>query len=448
VWRPGVRQRAVAYQAVQNSALALALSGLVAFGGTPARGQTLGTEAGDLNGTVAGGQNRRTWDSRKQNGGMAVDERNRKQFQPDGIRSGNFMVFGSGEAGMSYDDNVFGTARNRVGDFAVQLAPRLQIKSLFPRHALNLDFGVKAVRYAEQDVLNHVDANASANGALHINHAHTISFALQTDYAHESRLALSAPSFAKEKTPVWNNRIAVGLTRDRGRLSGTIGASYESWDFSDVKSSDGTVIDQDVRDTAIWATDLNLKYRFSPGYAVLGRIRGARTLKPNDDRNIDSWGYDAYLGVKGEASPLFHWRLLGGYGSRDFDNPSFDTANATLFELSAKWIATQRLNIEFSAEREIQFHESDNGGPLTKFSLHADIDASKNLLFTIGGAYSYLRELDVDQTAEKFNGFLSANYLHSKHLHFSFRYDHTLRWSEQTEDLTENRVWFGTKILF
>ena len=44
----------------------------------------------------------------------------------------------------------------------------------------------------------------------------------------------------------------------------------------------------------------------------------------------DTWGYEALAGLAFETNPLLKWRILGGFGVRDYDQAN--SANiATIF---------------------------------------------------------------------------------------------------------------------
>ena len=411
--------------------------------------QALDTDGGELTQTYGEGIGRRTWDNRKIHGAIGIKERDRRPFEPDGMRFGNYLVYPSGEVRKVFEDNAYGTVDNRTSDFSVDVRPGLSLRSQFSRHVLNFDFKGRFVEYANEKDLNHVDGFASTDGALHIDHAHTLSFSLASDYRHESRLSFSAPARAREKTPIWKNSAEIGLTRDRGRLATTLGASYTSWDFSDVKAADGSTIDQDGRDVKIYATDLNLKYRFSPGFSAKGRIRGSRTLKRGPDAHRrDAWGYEVVAGLKMETTPLFHWSFLAGVAVNDFDEASLNDASAAIFEVSAKWFVTDRLDLNFRAKRSFDFEELNETSTLTEFTLSADIEALANLIFTFGGSYSIAEGLEDGSKTNRYTALAGMDYMHSKHLHFNLRYDYTLRQSDALEDLYENKIWLGTKLLF
>ncbi len=426
--------------------LALSLSNV-----STAHGFELKAEAGELAGTISEARTRKRWDGRKEWGAIGVLERDRKPWFPEGIRFGNYVILPTGEVETHFNDNVYGRANDRVADFAVAIEPSVRLISQFKRHQLNFTFGGQILDYLKENELDEVNGYASADGALHIDHGHTISMSLLTDYAHEAKLAVGDNTIAVRKTPVWHNKVAVGITRDAGRLYGTLGASYNSYDFGDVPGEDGSNIDLDLNDTQIFATDLQLSYRFSPGYNITGVLRGMRTLKSDADEGFgsDNWGMDALVGLNVESSRILHWSFLAGYGVRDFDDPNVDTAGKSLFELGMRWIATQRATVTANARRGFDFTTSEEGVLTTGLSANIELEALTNLIFTVSGSYQQTEFLETDREDIRWSGGLKMTYLHSKHVHFtaSYFYDHHA--TSLSDDVIEtNRIWFGVKFLY
>ncbi|MEO0672449.1 MAG: outer membrane beta-barrel protein [Pseudomonadota bacterium] len=408
-------------------------------------------EAGELSGTVSEARTRKRWDGRKEWGALGVKERDRKPWFPEGIRFGNYIIMPTGEVETEFSDNVYATAKDRVADFAVALEPSVRLISQFKRHQLNFTFGGRFVDYLNENELDEANAYAAMDGALHIDHGHTISMSLLSDYSHEAKLAVGDDTIAVRKTPVWHNKVALGITRDAGRLYGTLGASYNGYNFDDVPGQSGASIELDQNDTHIFASDLQVSYRFSPGYNVTGVLRGMRTLKPTveDGYGSDNWGMDALVGLNVESSRILHWSFLAGYGVRDFDDPEIETAGKSLFQLGMRWIATQRATIFATARRGFDFTKSEEGVLTTGVAVNLELEALTNLIFTVSGAYQRTELLKSDREDFRWSGGLNMTYLHSKHVHFTASYLYDLQGTSISDDVVEtNRIWFGVKFLY
>src|SRR5215475_3811003 len=69
--------------------------------------------------------------------GETVTQRPRPEFQPVGLRVGDFFWFPRGELDESYNSNIFASP-TATSDLITGLQPSFDLLSSFPRNALNL----------------------------------------------------------------------------------------------------------------------------------------------------------------------------------------------------------------------------------------------------------------------------------------------------------------------
>ncbi len=341
--------------------------------------------------TVAFRDGLRKWDNAKRFGAERVVDRDRTMYQPDGVRAGNYVVYPTIGATVLFDDNIYATNKNRASDVRFEIVPVVRAKSDLPRHILDFAVGAKLTEYLRHDELNTADFRFNMDGALHFDNAHTLSFSLLSALDHEDRAAPDAPKNAAEKTGVFHNRAIIGLKRDAGRLWASFSTSFERWDFQDVKARDGSTIDQNLRDTQVAAAQARLGYRFSPGFEIQGKLRALRQDNFGATAvDFSAYGYEAIAGVSAEVSPLLRWRLLGGYGIRDYDSSSMRTAGNALLEAEIQWLPTQLLTFTTTARRayaEGILGDGAGGRMDNSISAKADYEVFRNLVFTLGGEY-------------------------------------------------------------
>jgi len=405
--------------------------------------------------TIASRERQRDYDNAKQYGAERVSDRIRKHVQPIGVRAGNYLIFPSVFNEVIFDDNIFGAATAATSDWRNELSPSLVLQSHLPRHILDFAFGGRLVSYAENTDQDYADANASLRGALHIDHAHTLAITALTNLSHEERSDLTASRGAAEPVEVWRHRVAVGLTRDVGRLFGTVSGSYERKDFSDVDDLDGSRLDQDVRDIAVWNAQLRNGYRFSPGFEVVSKLRFLRinnpTLNLSAAENFEGYGYEALAGFAFQTSPLLRWRILGGYGFRDFDEVSRGDVGTTLIEGHFEWLPTQRMTILGAVSREfVDLQSIESGGRVeTKANLKIDYEVYNNLILTLGGSIQDADFIEDSRNDRTYSARIGIEYYLNKNWLFTFGYEHQTRDStSQAFDMSRNRVMVGAKLRF
>lgn len=388
----------------------------------------------------------------KKYGAERVQDRNRTPFQPDGIRAGSFMILPSfGVAGV-YDDNIFTTKDNRQSDYRSELTPTIRVYSDFPRHALRFTLGGKAVNYKKHRDLDYLDGFASFDGALHFDHAHTLSFSASSEFLHDERTDPLSPAGAKNPISHWDNAATVAITRDAGRLYGTFAVTAKSQDYRDATALDGTTIDQDFRDSQTYISLLRMGYRFSPGFELVGKTRVLRELV-GDTTGIrrDNTGYEAVAGLSFQTSPLLRFHLLAGYGYRDYDNASLDNVGTALFEGGLQWLPTRLMTISATLRREIgQISSSDRGLRIeTRLRGNVQYEIWRNLLLNVDASLE-----DASSTLDSrhdltFGGGIGLEYLRTKYWAFNVSYEYLERRSGLDEfGFRQNRVRIGARLRF
>jgi len=421
--------------------------------GTRAVALDLGDEGLARGDTIAFQEGLRKWDNAKRYGAERVIDRDRTLFQPDGIRAGSYMVYPSLGTTVLFDDNIYATAKDRASDVRFEIVPVVRAKSNLPRHILDFAVGAKLTEYARHTELNTADFRFNMDGALHFDHAHTLSLSVLSALDHEDRAAPEAPKNAAEKTAVFHNRAIAGFKRDAGRMWAAFSTSIERWDFQDVKARNGSTIDQDLRDTQLSAAQAMLGYRFSPGFEVEAKLRALRQSNFGASAlDFSAYGYEAVAGVSAEINPLLRWRLLGGYGIRNYDSAQLRTAGNGLLEAEIQWLPTQLMTVYATARRAFSegvYGDGAGGRIDNSISGKLEYEALRNLVFTLGGEYRESEFLSESRRDRVTVGRIGADYYYTKNWLFSVGLEHQVQRSNIAEDnFTRNRLWFSTKLRF
>ncbi len=437
--------------AIHLSTLSLSLA-VFAGSSTHALSLDASNPPGLITETIARRERLKDYDNSKEYGAERVGDRSRTHVQPIGIRAGNFILFPALDTRAYYDDNIFGSSTDEVEDLRTELAPALVIKSHLPRHILNLAFDGRLVTFAENTDQSFIDGRASFDGALHVDHAHTIALSAQTKLSHEERDALASSRFADEPTPIHNTKVSIGLTRDVGRLYGTLSATAQRADYYDVDAVGGGEIDSDGRDNDVFSTQLRTGYRFSPGFEAIGKLRLLRQLHSEDiSARLDSTGYEALVGLKMETSPLLRWRLLGGYGVRDFDDPTAEDTDTALFEGQVEWLPTQRMTLYAKIGREFTDTTGDgfSGWVETSIKGRMEYEIYNNIVLKAGIGFTQADFQGLNRVDNILSGDIGIEYYLNKNWLFTFSYEYQNRQSnDDFYDMDRNRFMIGAKMRF
>lgn len=407
--------------------------------------------------TIASRERQTEWDPARRQGVQSVKETDRAFGKPDGIRSGNYLIFPEAGAAVVFDDNIFSHDIDKVSDVRSELTGGVKMQSQLPRHVLDFSLDGKVVNYLENSEQDYANVRARLDGALHFDHAHTLSASVMSAIEHEERNDPSVPLSRQAVTAegpiqVFHNRAAVGITRDVGRLYGTVAATVESWDFSDVAAIDGRPLDQDARDLVRASSMVKFGYHFSPGYQFVGKLRAyGDENRGNLEFDGDAFGYEAMAGLAFETNPLLRWRILGGYGVRDYEQSGIASLATTLLEADVQWLPTQRLTIYATLARQI-VESADiaaSGVVQSAARIRAEYEIYHNLILTGGVELREDEFSGVDRSDTIYAARAGLEYLYTKNWLFTFGYEHQVRDSSiDSLDMHRNRFMFGAKLRF
>ena len=404
------------------------------------------------NDTVAKRDRLRFWDNSKKYGAEAVGDRDRPYVEPEGIRLGNYVAFPSVGALVIFDDNILGHDIEKRSDIRTELTAKTQLSSQFSRHALDLSLDGKIVSYMDNSDQDYANVRAKIDGALQFDHANTLAVDLLSALEHEERTDPSYPLRARGPVEVFHNRATTGITHDVSRLYGTISATAESWNYTNTAAIDGSTLNEEARDTTIYSSQLRSGYRFSPGFEFVSKFKALKIENRGDAKiDRDAWGFEALAGLVFESNPLLRWRILGGYGVRDFQQANLTDVSALLLQAEVQWLPTQRLSIYGTVAR--QFLDTtditSSGATQSKLKIRAEYDVYHNIV--LNGAIEFRHDDfgGIERIDDSMIASVGVDYFLSKNWLFTFGYEHQIRDStSDSQDMHRNRFMLGAKLRF
>lgn len=402
--------------------------------------------------TVARRELGRDYYIQKQRGATTVNDQNRSFAAPEGVRAGPMLLFPSLNTTTTFDDNIFLSPSQTQSDLKTVFTPSIKAFSNLPRHKLDFSLSGRIVSYLENSDQNHEDYNAAIRGALHFDHAHTLSATVISGLGHEERGGLTTPVAAAEPVPVFRHRASFGITRDVGRLYGTLSGHVERIDYHDVQARNGTRLDQDFRDVDALGGRLQAGYRISPGFEVLGSI-SARRFENEGEGALDFSGnyFDVRGGVGFELGPLVNVELLAGVGSREFDADSKSSISTAVFGGRVEWLPTRGTTVRGRVYRNIADSPDADGGAYINTGLGAEVDYEiyHNVIARAGLNYTKSEFTSTDREDDTWSASLGVNYLMSKNIHLSAGYRFLQRESSNSNfEATSNRFTVGATLQF
>lgn len=427
--RPG--QPGCAYVCALTGGAALALAPL-----STALAIDLGNDPSLATETLASRDRLRNYDKIKVFGAERVADRDHAFGQPFGIRFGNFFAYPSLDTLVMYDDNLYATKRDPISDLRFEMSPILRIQSQLPRHSISLIAGARAVSFLENSDQDYVNLSGQLSGGLDIDSGHVLSASVSSSVEHEERSDITAPLAASEPVEFYKNSVSIGITRDIGRLYGTLSASYTTLDYTSVMSNDGSLLNQDARDQKIASAQLRAAYRISPGFEAISRFKAVRRENNEiPDLSRNSTGYEAAAGLNMETNPVIRWQFIAGYGIRDFDRDDIQTVQSFLLEGRLEWLPTQKMTVYGTVSHKIDdsLGDVDAGRIETSIKGSFDYEIYHNLVGHGGLRYTNSELIGSDRIDTTYELSAGLDYFLSEHWLLGLDYRYQTRESSNEE---------------
>lgn len=361
----------------------------------------------------------------------SVRYRTRPAYDAVGIRAGAFTVFPLASIEGKFDDNIYATNVNETDDFITELATALEVNSNWSRHSLNFTAGARQYLYADHSDENRLDWNVGVNGQIDVTRDTQIRAALNYSQNHEDRGDPSAPAAASEPTEysLLTGNASVGHSFNR--LTASISGGFSEYDYDDVLSTVGAVIDQDNRDRTEYQEALRLGYDVSPDTNVY--IEGSLNQRDYDldvpavAISRDSDGYAAVVGSDFRLSNLMQGGLYVGYQEQDYDDPTLTKSSGLAYGASVEWYATPITTVTLDASSTIEETTTvgASGYNAQTIGLRVDHELLRNLLFNARVSYEDDDYEGLTRNDDKLRAGLGVDYLLNRNFALGLGYDYT-----------------------
>lgn len=365
---------------------------------------------------------------------MTVTERPRPELDALGIRQGGFLLFPSIDVTTAYNDNIFATESNTLDDVIFTVSPGLRVQSDWNQHFLQFQGSGDIVRYADQTAEDHEDFSLGANGRLDIRRDTNATAGLFYRAESEER---GSPDDVNGRTPTDYTvaGIDTGFFQRWNRVSAQADFGFQQYDFDDVATSAGTIINNDDRDRDEYRFSLRGGYEIVPEYeAYLQGIYSAVNYDSAvDDNGVnrDNDGFEVRVGARVDLSALVFGDVYVGYITRDYDDASLESADAVSAGADLTWNATTLTTVKGGINREVSETTLANasGRLSTAFRSSVDHELLRNLI--LSGRFGLSRD-EYEGTSREddyIRAGIGGKYMLNRNFHLTLQYDYINRTS-------------------
>lgn len=270
----------------------------------------------------------------------------------------------------------------------------MTVNSDWNNHALNARAFLTEGLYASNSDEDFTDYGLTADGRIDIQRQAYLFGGAGAQHLHEERGSENAVN-GIDPTEYDRYDANVGGTYKPNRLGITLEGTWSQFDFDNVSTSTGAVINNQDRDRDVYGERLRVGYDIQPGYTafVQGSLnqRDYENIPDDNGFNHNSDGYRVDAGVEVRLSNVIDGEFYVGYFGQDYEDPAFSDIGE--FDAGARvlWSVTPLTTVKASLERNVEETIQANASSYiaTVATVGVDHELRRNILIGATGAYSY-----------------------------------------------------------
>lgn len=320
----------------------------------------------------------------------------RTLIKPDAhtVQLGDWLVNGTLNAGVLYNDNLFGTETGQVGSWGFGVAPTIVAErssgliktSLYG--TLNADF---------YETTSKADTVTGRGGMVNLwEIQRDMIFRTQLDYYRGIYYPGGAGNTplgqAIYSNPEGYNQYfgSMGLHKEFGRAFVDVGGSIKHLDYSDPSAVSGQAFTVNSPDGTTYTLTGRVGYEISPVIYVF--------LEPQvnwwqyQNSLFDSNGVRLIGGIGTDRIGLFRGEIYGGYQVQNFGNASFGDVDMPVLGAILAWYPTRLITVNFTVDQSVAVSAPTLAFATNNIGFYNSY-VTKNTNVTLTGTYEITRQL-------------------------------------------------------
>jgi hypothetical protein len=318
-----------------------------------------------------------------------------ENYDPPGIRLGGFLLFPTLELIEIYNDNIFATTNNRVGRFITVVNPRVDLRSNWNNHMLNLFATGSFGFYHGASAENFQDFSFGANGRLDIQRNWNVYGGASFSRRHEER---GTPNdlVGREPNRFSDTAVNLGYYQKFNRFFVRLDGRWQNLAYTNNKTLNlAGIINNENRNRNEFTESLRLGYEFLEGTEVWiqGGLNQRRYESRFDNLGFErsSAGWEVVVGATVDLGGITQLEGFGGFRAQDYRDARLGEIRGAMFGLSGTWNPYQPLLIKPYVKRTIE--ETNFGGYSgywsTVLGVNVDYRLRPNIRVNAGAAYGF-----------------------------------------------------------
>jgi hypothetical protein len=376
-----------------------------------------------------------------------VTSRPRPEYDPLGIRYEGFYFYPKWTQTEVFDDNIFAVPSGTTADLISIFSPAFQVRSDFNQHAVSVGGRADLGRYMINPSENYDDWAFFADGRIDVTRDAGLVGAATFARRHEER---GSPDDVDGKHPTEFYAFApsIGGYYQLNRISIRTEASLTRYDYEDVSTSDGDIIDQDDRDRTEYNGGARFGYEIVPNYEAF--LRGTFNNRVYNDKTDTSGfrrsnhGFAIDVGAAIDLTGVIFGNVFAGYHKQYYQDSRFQPVNGVDFGADVTWNVTRLTTVKALIERRTEETTLNNASGYNSMNFGASVDHEllRNVILSASGSYQMNNyDGEVSRDDKLIRAGAGGKYLINRYAAIGLAYNFLNRNSnEQGEDFTINQV--------
>jgi len=367
--------------------------------------------------------------------GQTVTSRPRPEYDPTGLRFGNFFWFPRAELDGSYNSNIFATTARPTYDLITAFQPSFDLLSDFPRNALNLHGSSALQVYADHPAQNTQTGSVSVDGRLDVTAGSSLYGNAQVAHPYISYGSPNSPGNIAEPVTYWDYIARAGYMQGLRRFSYQVDVGVEAAQYNAAPLVGGGVLPQSSQDTTISSAALRTSYELVPDYLGYIRVGGGLFNYWHATHNNSST-YRVDLGLQILPRHIIYGAAYVGYLVQNYAQSSLPSTSAPDYGGRLVWNVTRLTTLTFTGLRAFNTGTPTVSGTAVSgpagtgylsstITVNADHELLRNLLLNLNAGLENDSFQGITRTDNVFTGGAGLRYLVNRNLFLggSFSYN-------------------------
>jgi hypothetical protein len=327
---------------------------------------------------------------------LAVLDRGHPEWDPIGVRAGEFIILPAIRIQGAYGDNVFATSTAPRADGYLEVEPRIAIESDWNQNAISLKANGVFQRYATYGNLDNNQYSVVADGVLNVHHDLTITGDIGQGRSLIPRIADAYAQFSVTPLLYDETSATVQAVQTFNYVKLTATGVFADVNYENGLTPKGLVLDQSFQNRTTYVGTLRADVALSYAVAVfvqetVGHSRLQNYLRDHDDT-------ETLIGPNFEIARLVTAEFGLGYLTSTYASPSAKSIDSFTWRGMISYFPTELLTAKLTARQVV----IDSGLPSSptylsrQGQLEADYELLRNLVIigSVQGVWNKYQVID------------------------------------------------------